>query len=737
MNLTIQIRTLGIFLVVLSLGETCDYVKEMWHTPFSAKTQEHHSPTPPHNLMVVDQKATLAAEVQDTFAQEDQSTVDGSGGNDRVYTDRPLEEYLDSMVDNPDPKFQTYTTREGFQRRPLTREDVFGTQGEKGHGYYSIKLTNGMVFKTDQIQCDTAFEHPVSKFERGGSEDHTLYVDDGGGYEYSQSDGYCYFLILPSNGRLSSLVSRVHEDDENSRSQIKDGIAPYLRLEAADLAKLSSPESGDFKWVKGRYIAAMPEGKIAIPKNGTNLAHNRATVYRPYFQDVHRQSAGSTASAKLLATLGNTFPATRTNPGEDPPEFFPVNGLDSRAAGVQYEDPLQAREDEARYGSKLSSWGGLHGGQYLAIGPEDANPKRLNWALHFPSIGAEQEYLNQVGSGGLNVNSNRVDGDSRYGEKALAQGEVNEKLTPGVMFQLGAQGAYQLDDEDHVELDPMKIESNDETVNCDDDRIKPWCDKYRTFHQELVALYQGLGIAEIPGADDRFEQILASAPLDRALNVGGKTFFVSTPRITIGEFENRNKAFFDDLDVTIVGSDAERHEYNWILFMTREPTIGMDMDQRLVKLKAGLATDYERIATRNFGAENGFFSTKGAQIQGGCSGVETCNESGFKNLIDTRYLPFEKNRIISGGFLYYTSQNPDGRQLLSRLALLQNWTSHPPNSISWRNLLPQQLQSCSKGAMNPCYGFLDGSVAPPVKTNDEYKFLRFDPDKEPFIKLGI
>ncbi len=90
MNLTIQLRALGIFLTVLSLGETCDYLKEMWHTPFSAHTQEHHSPTPPHNMMVVDQKATLAAEVQDTFAQEDQSTVDGSGGNDRVYTDRPL-----------------------------------------------------------------------------------------------------------------------------------------------------------------------------------------------------------------------------------------------------------------------------------------------------------------------------------------------------------------------------------------------------------------------------------------------------------------------------------------------------------------------------------------------------------------------------------------------------------------------------------------------------------------------
>ena len=38
--------------------------------------------------------------------------------------------------------------------------------------------------------------------------------------------------------------------------------------------------------------------------------------------------------------------------------------------------------------------------------------------------------------------------------------------------------------------------------------------------------------------------------------------------------------------------------------------------------------------------------------------------------------------------------------------------------------------------MLPCVRNLDGSTQPPVRPNDDYKFLRYDPDKEPFIKLG-
>lgn len=739
-----QFKTLiskGLGLMLVGSTWTCDYVQEMWHTPFAANIQEHHSPTPPHNMMVVEEHAAITGEVHDTFAQEDQSTIDGSG-NDRVYTDRPLEDYLGSLVGSPDPKHQTYklrTTRpfrEAF--RPLTKDDVFGNQA--GHGYYSLKLTNGMVYKTDQTQCNTPYQHPVTMHEESGNEDHDPAVADGGDYQLTDSDKYCFFLYQPSNGNHEALVARVHEEDENSLGQIKEGITPYMQLESSLLPKLASNEAGDFKWVKGRYVLPMPAGKMIVPRNGTNLTHNRVTVYRPYHQDVMRQSAGSTASAQLLATLSNSFPAARTDPGQAAPEFFPIDGLSSRAAGIEYSDALHARGDEPRYGSKLSSWGEFKLGQYLALGPDDSNPKRLNWALHFPTAEAEQEYLQKVSSGAVDVNSNRSAGDSGTGERPMESSEINQKLSPEVLFQLSAQGVYTPGEvtAGGGNYDPNTITSGDETVTCEDERIKPWCDKYRPFHAALVSLYESFGINEVAGAGERFEQILQSAPLNRSINVGGKSFVVSTPRMTIGNFENDHKFYFDQLDVTIEGSDAFRHDYNWILFMTRERTIGMDMDNRLVKLKAALASDYERLAQANFPGtqEESFLLSKEQTSIGGCGLDETCMTTEIKSLLDTRYIPIETNKIVSGAFLYHTSQTESGRRVLSHLALLQQWLSYPGANISWRNLLPAAFQGCSRGNMAPCMPYLQGGAQAPVRSPEDYKNLRFDPDKEPFIKLG-
>ena len=98
-------RLLGFFaisgLLIAPNLDSCLYLHEEWHNENPAKVNDHHSPTPEHNIAAPTEEGSAVREIEDTFSQEDHSDRDGNGNN-QVLTDQPLEEHLEEMVDCDD-----------------------------------------------------------------------------------------------------------------------------------------------------------------------------------------------------------------------------------------------------------------------------------------------------------------------------------------------------------------------------------------------------------------------------------------------------------------------------------------------------------------------------------------------------------------------------------------------------------------------------------------------------------
>jgi len=728
----------------------CDYAKERWHDPFAADVQEHHSPDPPNNVVEPYPEAAEEREIEDTFGQEDNSTIDDEGeegGVDAEKVDKPFEDRLDELVDSDHNKYHTYHRRSAFTRRPLKKKDVM--DGGKAHGFYSIKNTAGQLYKTDQVKCDTSFHHPQTNHEINGG-DHSIFVNQEGTANVVEDDTYCFFIYNPSNGNLPAQAAPVSAKDINSRKLIAEGSAPYLRVKPEIIEKLQDPSKQDYFFTNGRYIVPMPKGKILLPTAGNNIIYNRTTLYRPYFQDVHRQTSNSTASAALLATLENTFPPVKLESGEEKPEFFKIEGTGVRMSGLKHNSSIITRSSPERQGSKLTGWGRPEGAIYMAIGPEEADDKRLNYALHFPSNQAEAEYLSRVSSGDLTVNDNREDGDAGKGLKAPTGENLKKTLREEVLFQYLAGGQYP---EGETEaFDPNAITSENQTVFCDDTEVRRgdqtiqhYCGKYEPFYNGLKGLYTDLGVPSDPpvGAEDALTDLLENSPMTSTVVVDGKGFQVSAARVTIGDFENANRSFIDNLDVRVPGGDAANQPYNWTLFMTRERTIGIPMDILNTHLTAAKKSDYKRQSETNFSGgatpENEYFNTKmKAILDTECGGITdvTCIQPKLEALVMNRYAAIEQNDRISGGLKYYTSMDPEGRKLMTRLALFQKLTNQPGGDIKWKPLLPLNVPTCTPLDFSACEALLRGTDVP-VLDEDAYRQNRHDPDQLKPVQVGI
>jgi len=718
----------GMILGIQSLN-SCEYVHEEWHRPFAAHADhEHHSPTPEHNVMVPEEEHSHARQVEDKFSQEDQSTVDG-GGIDRVQTNQSLEEHLVDLYTEDSSKNKTYTTRSSFSQRKLTKDDVVGP-GMDAHAFYSIKDTSGMVYKTDQTRCDTPFEHPVTNFEKTGDPDHTIAQTPDGDIEYTSDDNYCFFLLIPGNGNLEGKVARVDVGDNQSKSFVREGIAPYMRLKDEEVDKLQSGAS-DLYFVKGRYIARMPEGNILLPTNGTNMVFNRTTVYRPYFQDVKRRTTGAPTSQATLSKLDNTFPPVKVSAGEEKPNYFQINGLGVRMNGLNHKSSIITRPGSDRIGSKLSGWGGARQGDpYLALGPANSATKQLNYAMHFPSAEAEEEYMEKVSSGELDANANR-DNTAVGGIKPANSSQIDRYLSDEIQFQLNTKGSYPDADGSDVEFDPNAITDDDNEVSCSEANIKPWCDKYKPFHDALAQFYAEQGVA-VPGAENVWRNRLNTEPLTTVQNIYGKDWYITATRKAISDFMAAHTSYIQDLEVRVPGSDAQRQEYNWVLFMTREPTLGKPMDHMLTKMKIAWKSDAQRLAENNLMGEDANF-TSTMQTVWDISNPDTC-EGALRNRINQHYIGWEHDVTIGHAWMYYTSVIDEGMTLLTRLGMVQRTIDYPSSAqYVWKAYMPDSyLTECVPGDVLSCQDYIKGDEDPTLRPLGDFK-ERFDPDANPLL----
>ena len=727
--------------------DSCLYVNEEWHNQHPAKVNEHHSPVPEHNIAAPTDEGSAIREIKDTYSQEDHSDR-ASEGNNQVKTDQPLEEHLEEMVECDDSamgddeyptlpcdKALHYNTRDGFSPgQKLSREDVFGPDGQTGENHYAIKNTSGMIYKTDQLTCNTPFEHPTTGYSSGDpdkSKDHNYVINDAGELSTNTEDKYCFYLLIPGNGQSDGKIARVDEKDSNSLMEIRNGGVPYLRLNDEYKGKLEA-ESGDFSFVQGRYITPMPKGKMLLPTNGNQMLFNRTTVYRPYMQDVKRREAGGAAELQDLNQMDTTFAPAKE--GGEKSEFFEISGIGSRMTGLNHKTSLVTQPSSNTEGQKISDWpDSFVGSPYLAVGPSGDPSKRLNVALHFPNNETEAEYLEKVTDGSFEPNESRDKIPDGRGHELLNLEQRQDMLSDAVKFQLQVANNY-IEEDGESTFDPNLLEDSP-VINCDeaDDQTKVFCAKYQPLRDNLVAVYNQLGIDNGPGASDALEMALLTKELDTTISVGNLEWQVSSARKAIGNFENQNQTLLDDLDYTIDGSDGKEFPPGFGNYINK--TIeGISQKTMLIRLQLSWMVDAERLSQKNL-IERDEHATFQELVDGVDARTLSVDDlkTAMSNIATTRYQLFEQDNVTQGAFLHYTAQDNKGRQLLTKLGLIQRGTTQPDEQlIKWKPYIPEELFArCGETTtIEDCRSILEGSEVAPVTTDEIYK-SRFDPQGAP------
>ena len=738
-------RLIGFFaisgLLIAPNLDSCLYLNERWHDQSPATVNDYQSPTPEHNITIPTDEGSASREIIDTFSQEDHSNQEGDG-LDQVLTDQPLEEHLEDMVECDDsgtededyPKLPCdktlhYDTRNGFNpNQKLTRDDVFGSG--TGENHYTIKNTSGMIYKTDQLTCDTAYEHPTTGFTSGkpGEEtNHNYVVNDAGELSYNSDDKYCFYLMIPGNGDSDGKIAPVHQDDKNSILDIKRGDVPYLSLDEEYLNKLEAG-TGGLSFVNGRYISPMPEGKILLPTNGTNLLFTRSTVYRPYMQDLHRRDVGGAVELQTANTLdATTFDPAREKGGKS--EFFNIGGEDFRMTGLNHNTSLVTQPSSEYQGRKLSGAGEPEGPQYLAVGPEGSPDKQLNVALHFPNNDTEREYLEKITNGSFEPNEVREEIDANRGHRLLND-DRSKELSKAVLFQLKVN---RYSEPGVTPFDPNLLEGTP-TLNCDeaDEATQVFCVKYAPFRRNLEKLYDQLGIENGEGGTEALQAKL-NGPLNSNIVVGGKNWKVSAARAAIGQFYNdaENKKFVWLLDTNNPERDETKPGFGNYIRKTQE---GIMQRAMYFRIMGTTAIDAQRISQENLvNKEHEEYISK---VEEHKSKSDDELKNGLRTIVTTRYEPFETDNVTKGAFWHYTTQDDEGKQLLTRLGLIQRGInySNPANTVAWQAHIPDSLfgrcrvTPVSNTTVEDCKAIITADEIAPEPTNLN---SRLDPQAAP------
>ncbi len=767
-----------ILLTILALGRpsllcACDALYVTWQKQELTDMRDYHSPSPLYNMMVPTTAHTLSREVLDLFFQEDQTDYpSGGGGSPTQRTDQSLEQYFDSKISlgATDPKFQTYGdssfspangTRNGqtpkMPARGVTLQDITTHPSGMVMSYSALKMTGGLLYKTDQVQCNTPYEHPstLDEVDPSSAGNHSLYLDDSGNLTLNSDDSYCFFILIPKTENLGPLLTRVHESDQDSLSYIKNGLARYLPIQADLLPRLSSGV-GDLHWSKGRYLIPTPGGRITLPQNGLNLLFNRVIVYRFYQFDRHKLTYGVTLSTRVWNTLNQGLvPPVPASLALSPNSMFSIPVTLTPLRGLEVNEDLVDYYQNSPIGNKVSSWGAPWGPQYMALPPEDNPIKRWPFVLLFPTGPAERKFVSLALSGTLPMNANRTAPQdvSGYGNRALTQAALSLELTDGRRFQF-----YMKTDYEGTAGDAFSISAGDQSImECDaDPDVLNFCSTYAPLITSLETLFTTLGVslpynASFDPVDftdpDPTDLMLAlrNGPVSDAITVGSGTeaqTWTVHPHI-----RKIRTALQDPLFSQLEMDQGPPRTKEFGLFMNRT-VVGRKLGALSMKINNSLAKDDLRYSTAHLSGpdENSIFTAKVTNSESSCASQPStalkfnCIAVDMTSLISNRYEAMELDNPVSGGsFRYYTANVDSGKKLMTKLALIQEITGSPA-TVRWKHMLPPQVLTlhCDKTlmpipgptgdtAIEKCISFFKEEINVPIMDDSVYEVERYPP----------
>ena len=689
-----------------------------WQAYYPSDIKGYFSPSPRYNIMVPDKSESIQRIINDDFMLEDQSTYTQGNGYKSVRTDISLENYFSERLDKGDPKFKTYLGNRNAlpnrgpndsNLRDLRLDDASPAGLVKT--YYHLKMTGGLIFKTDQLKCDTNFEHAKTMHEHAqisGDDkylnDHSEYINPDGELEYITSDTYCYFLYIPKAKDIGPFISRVHGNDVDSQFYIYKGSAPYLRLKSDIMApKVASMDAGDLKFFEGRYLIPANQSKFLLPQNGLNILFNRVVIYRPYHHDRQKISTGSQLEWKVYNQLGAGMPPIKPNSQfwDEPVATgfdIPLQGVNM--TGLLVDEYMAEHHQESSEGQKFS-FGKPTGVSYMALDPENASPPDAPriWpiAMHFPSATSEKQFFEKALNSGFG-DSNQEINHNRTHKNALSKQEINNYLnrssSDGVnrkRFQLLMKTNYLTEVEDsNVGIGAGSIE-----MPCDEatGQLKAYCIQFDPLRIQLENFFDNNIVKTKPSPPyndyDWTDDDGSAADLKVLLSTNTSVVATTVAGITNRDYKVQQKlpaivailssglnADFTDLAVgTGIGGTANA-DFNKFQFQS---DVGRKIQAMRTKLQLAMKADDKRYSDDYFigevtgETEDAYFLQSLVSVSGSTE-MTTRLQALFSEApnLALRYSSLETDRYYSGSFLYYTTNESSGRRLLSRLAIMQN-----------------------------------------------------------------
>lgn len=772
-----DIRSLILLMVMAPVGSVlfaCSALDVTWQNGEYTDMRDYQSPWPLYNLMIPSKEQALAREIEDLFLQEDQSTYP-SGGTATVRNDMSVEAYFQEKITQGqagNPLYRTYGddnlsvewgTRQphdlqNMRTRSLQIEDITTHPDQLIYAFYSLKLTAGLIYKTDQTKCGTAYAHPASNLEMDASNenDHGIFHDPSGQRNIISDDTYCFFVLIPATKNRDPYLAKVHELDEDSRQYIEAGLAPYLHLKTDLIPKLQDGK-GDLFYAKGRYLIGYPEGKMILPQNGLNLLFNRVVLWRFYHYDRHKLTTGNDVSTRVWNDLDRSLvmpvPSAIALNQED---MFTIPSAPVVLNGLKVSEELVSYFQPAATGAKTQSWGDDVGPQYLAM-PKETNPrKEFPFAMHFPEGSSERAFIQEILDNSLPINENRNDAkdSSSYGQRALAQTDLVPELSDARRFQFFMKSDYEMP------AGPLfKFSAGDDSlITCDQSpEIKSFCDKYKPLIIKMETLFTQIG-SSIPYNDTEPVDFRDPSPQDLMLKLrdgaASSIYNFTSPTAIPWQIHPalvKIQEIFDDNLYREFELDQQAMNKDFNKFMNRTES-GRKLRTLNQKMHESIAKDDKRYADEyfSFATEHDRFIDKIETIESACSSKPTTDEVNaclqtsifdIKNQLDV-YAEYETTVAISAGsFRYYTGVEESGKKLLTKLAMIQFMNGEQPSNVNWHHILPgdnakkkeetdkycdvQKVQTSDTAEALRCLSFFKEKNNVPTYDQKDYELQRY------------
>jgi hypothetical protein len=729
------------------------HVEKQWQVGENHSWQSYDSAIPPYFFLVPEPNNVKSRFAMDLYIARDTTPYDVVDGNSYPLeiSECPMEDYFTMIVNDADGTcgakspsgYQTYNQRaQGAGRKVAVRNVTWNEVNPDGQSkvfsYFSVRMTNGMIYRTDG-NCNTEFER--LKYNA----DHTEYINATGETETEPNGGrYCFFLLFPevqlNDGTdIGPYFTKISDDDEDSKNYVKEGFVPYLPVDPSIFSEINNNE-GEIEFQSGRYMIPMKLGQMILPHNGLNLLFNRYQVIRPYHQD--RREKKVTKSSGFLGIIAGLLVAVVS--------FFTFGlGLIVSAAlgaGTYFllQDPASEQTFRGTGGGKKTKPFGQEkwGPTYMWLQPESGTVREIPPRFVLMETESEDSILEQVasGSGSLNVSVLASDGTSSSATITLngdpnhlpfgapATNVVIDALTgpndptkpmiadPNMrLFQFMCKSEY------NMNANGVTTAGFDSGAGVDipitDPQVAGAYARYGPLLTSLDQLWAAEGYTDSPtgNPDDDVKTKLEAQKTNTSasMTVGGKTFPCSPAYKAVVDALNGHAAEIDEVDAMAAGTGGGPVGWDEMLKFTTRTEEGRRLTRYTNEIESAMYSmephyskewfedthEYSNVKTESnnvlitCSSYNGTWNGS-TYVGEDSSGMASClgNADTFMN----QYNLIDTDDRVAGPFRYYTTRVDEGKRSLYLLGL---WGNSP--NVSGGTTFKDHVNSpCSTTALS-------------------------------------